>query len=65
MRWIGLGIESMSDHGVAPVVRRDVNGAATEGTPNLARGRAECSNWAYTGRCAYADDCRFEHIGKA
>ena len=54
----------MSDHGVEPVVTHDVGGAAAEGAPNLTRGRPECNNWAYTGRCAYADDCRFEHIGE-
>ena len=57
--------QSMSDHGVEPVVTHDVGGAAAEGAPNLTRGRPECNNWAYTGRCAYADDCRFEHIGEA
>ena len=57
--------QSMSDHGVEPVVTRDVSGAAAEGAPNLTRGRPECNNWAYTGRGAYADDCRFEHIGEA
>ena len=36
-----------------------------ENAPNLTRKRPECSNWAYTGRCAYADGCRFEHIGEA
>ena len=57
--------QSMSDHGVAPVVKRGASGAAAEEAPSLARGRPECSNWAYTGRCGYADDCRFEHIGQA
>ena len=57
--------QSMGDHGVVPVVTRDVSGVAAEGAPNLTRRRPKCNNWAYTGRCAYADDCRFEHIGKA
>ena len=52
--------QSMSDHGVAPVVKRDVSGAAAEGAPNLTRRRPECSNRAYTeSRCASSIKIKF------